>query len=398
MPPAGSRNSKEQRRDNAYRVLNIIRQSRADVSRKVLNEETGLSFPSVNDIVNYLQDFRLISSFEGEGSSGKKVPCYRFSAEGYALLGLTVYPGRAVGVCTDPEGRLLREFFVPFEGDVSLFFSEVLANLEELKAYSREENRRLLALGIGCPGLIDYGERRIIYCDQFPQLENQDFVDRFEEALGLPCFMDHNPNLSAFAAGTVGSARDLKDFIYVILDKGVGGSLFHGGRLFRGTSSFIGELGHSSIVGDGAPCGCGNRGCLEAYAAADAIDRALEGCPSEEERDSILQDIAEKIGLAVGNLICFLGIGNVVFGGLSLSRHPGLYYKVRQVLLSRTLPVFRPALEIRKSELDEKDSPMGAALWAGEIALSNLSSRFFGEAAPDLPLKTDHVMKGALRE
>jgi hypothetical protein len=41
---------------------------------------------------------------------------------------------------------------------------------------------------------------------------------------------------------------------------------------------------------------------------------------------------------------------------------------------------------------------MGAALWAGEIALSNLSSRFFGESAPDLPLKTDHVMKDMVNE
>lgn len=390
----GSRNPKEQRRDNAYRVLNIIREDEGKASRKVLSQKAGLSLPSVNDIVNYLQNFRLIHTSEMKQGRGKTVPLYKFHGSHYAVLGLTIYPGRAIGVCTDLEGNLRENFFIKYEGDVKGFSEEIQNNLEKL--ITNVKNAHVLSLGIGYPGLIDYEKRTILYSHKFPELEKINFAEDLENTLQIPCFVDHNPNLSAFAASKIGIAQDLDNFLFIILDKGIGGSLVYRGRVFRGNSSFIGEMGHSTVGHDGAQCLCGNRGCLEANASSEAIRWTLAQCESKEEKDTALQSLAEQIGQVVGNLICFLGIGNVVFGGISLRENPDLFYRIRQVLLLRTMPVFRPKLDIRQSMMDINVASRGAALWAGEIALSNLNSYFFGNRAPDLPLKKDYVRDGAL--
>lgn len=390
-----SRNSKEQRRDNAFNVLNVIRNCDKGVTRKQITEKTGLSYPSVNDIVNYLDSFGFLETFEGEGDSRKKVPCYRFSGGKYRVLGLSIIPRKIIGICCDLQGNIISRFEEDFDDIQDDFANTIIYHFKEMINEVNRVGFKILGLGIGAPGLLNPKEGVIRYAAQFHELESRNLKKIFSEGLDLPVFLEHNPNLSAFAEKRIGTAQDLSNFIYVILDSGIGGCLFHGNRLFRGSSPFLGELGHSSIYQDGPACQCGNQGCLELYAGYDVLKEKIRNCSSEEERDGVLEETACYIGSSISNLVSFLGICNIIFCGKSLREYPELFYKIRQFLLTRTLPVFKPDFNIKLTSLEHDASPLGAALWMGEIALSNLSSQFF-PMAPDLDLKLDGVMKSSM--
>lgn len=377
-------------------VLDVIRNSENGVSRKQITELTGLSFPSVNDIVNYLTSFNLIHTFEGEGQSRKRVPCYRFSGDNYAVLGMSILPGRISCTCCRLNGQAISQFDLEYSVVKPDSFQSVIKKFKSIIDSLESEQTTVLGLGIGAPGLLNIGGGYIQYAAQFHELEMLNVREMFQTELSIPVFLEHNSNLSAFAEKRIGVARGYSDYIYVILNSGIGGSLFHGNRLFRGSSHFLGELGHSSIDPEGQICQCGNRGCLELYAGRKVIAQRIAGCRNEEENEAVLSETAVMIASSISNLVSFLGISNIIFSGKTLQEFPELFYKIRQFLLIRTLPVYKPDFNILKSSLGEYSSSRGAALWMGEIALSNLSSTFFGSDAPDLALKLDGVMKSSL--
>src|SRR6185437_16415974 len=89
--------------------------------------------------------------------------------------------------------------------------------------------------------------------------------------LGVPVHVGNDANLGALAEVRIGAARGASNVVYLMLSSGVGGGLVLGGSLFTGHSGMTGELGHVQVDPEGARCRCGNRGCLETVAGAQAL-------------------------------------------------------------------------------------------------------------------------------
>ena len=89
--------------------------------------------------------------------------------------------------------------------------------------------------------------------------------------LGLPVRVENDANLGALAEIVWGAGRDCTDLVYVKVATGVGAGLVLNGRLYHGAGGTAGEIGHVTIDDGGPVCRCGNRGCLEAFAGAEAI-------------------------------------------------------------------------------------------------------------------------------
>lgn len=136
---------------------------------------------------------------------------------------------------------------------------------------------RVIGVGVGCPGPLDLARGRII---ETPNLGWRDYPirDRVASRLGLPATLDNDANCATYGEWWQGAARGAQSVVGVTIGTGVGGGLILDGRLVRGASGGAGELGHTTIDIDGRLCGCGNRGCLEAYASGTSIAaRAREG-------------------------------------------------------------------------------------------------------------------------
>jgi glucokinase len=85
--------------------------------------------------------------------------------------------------------------------------------------------------------------------------------------------VENDANAAAWAEFRFGAAEDVNDMVLLTIGTGVGGAVVLDGALYRGANGIAGELGHLRIVPDGQYCGCGLRGCLEAYASGTALVR-----------------------------------------------------------------------------------------------------------------------------
>lgn len=139
-----------------------------------------------------------------------------------------------------------------------------------------------LGVGIGSPGPLDR-ERGLVIVT--PNLGWRDFPlrDRVSDAVGLPATLDNDANCATLGEWWLGAAKGGRNVIGLTIGTGIGGGLILDGRLYHGASDAAGEIGHTTIDSTGRRCGCGNYGCLEAYASGPAIaERAREALAGGE--------------------------------------------------------------------------------------------------------------------
>ncbi|MBR2970663.1 MAG: ROK family protein [Clostridia bacterium] len=124
------------------------------------------------------------------------------------------------------------------------------------------------AVGVGVPGAVD-SVGRVSY---MPNLgfRNFDIATTLSQKVGARVFVINDANAAALAECQSGGFTDA---VMLTLGTGVGGGVILGGKVFDGKFGKAAELGHIIIDVDGKVCGCGNRGCLEAYASASALIR-----------------------------------------------------------------------------------------------------------------------------
>ena len=110
------------------------------------------------------------------------------------------------------------------------------------------------------------------------------------DQLGIAVALANNAHVMALAEHTFGAAHGMRDFIVISMGGGVGSSLFSEGQLHLGTDGFAGEFGHSCIVDEGRTCGCGNKGCVEAYCSWKGIVTTAKEILAESDKPSLMRD------------------------------------------------------------------------------------------------------------
>ena len=153
------------------------------------------------------------------------------------------------------------------------------------------------AMGIGAPNA-NYYTGNIEQAPNLPWKGVVPLARLFREALGIPVTVTNDANAAAMGEMIYGVARGMKNFIVITLGTGVGSGIVVNGQLVYGHDGFAGELGHVTMVRgeEGRLCGCGRRGCLEAYCSATGVARTAREILSKTDRPSLLRDIeAEKI-------------------------------------------------------------------------------------------------------
>ena len=170
--------------------------------------------------------------------------------------------------------------------DIAEMAEEVVAETVERHGARREDFR---GVGIGCPGPL-VRTKGVIGTSPNLQWDGYPIRDRISAAVGLPASLDNDANCATYGEWWQGAGRGTASLVGVTLGTGIGGGYIEAGRLLRGTSGSGCEIGHMTIDFDGRMCGCGNRGCLEAYASGPAIAaRAREGL--EAGRTSVMPEM-----------------------------------------------------------------------------------------------------------
>lgn len=159
------------------------------------------------------------------------------------------------------------------------------------------------AVGIGAAGFIDATQSTVLFS---PHLAWRDepLKQAVQQRVSLPTWIDNDANCAAWAEARFGAGRGEPDLVCVTLGTGIGGGLILGGRLFRGRFGLGGEFGHMQVVEGGHPCPCGNRGCWEQYASANALVReARRKVAAGSESGTGLVDLAGGDAAAISGLL-----------------------------------------------------------------------------------------------
>ena len=150
---------------------------------------------------------------------------------------------------------------------------------------------RVTGIGMGLPGPLRHDGGEVGDSAILPGWIGSRPAQLIEAELGMPVRVENDANLGALAEIVWGAGRDHADVVYLKVATGVGAGLVLNGRLYHGSAGTAGEIGHLTIDERGPVCRCGNRGCLETFAGADAV---LEALRQREDEELTIRDVIER--------------------------------------------------------------------------------------------------------
>lgn len=150
-------------------------------------------------------------------------------------------------------------------------------------------------IGIGIPGILDMDQGIVILSPNLPTWSNFNIKEAIEKRTGIEVIINNDANVAALGEAKFGSGSNYSNSLMITLGTGVGGGIIIDGKLYDGNKHQGAELGHSLLVLNGRQCGCGRKGCLEAYASATGLVRSTKEA-MEEHKESLLWDVEKEHG------------------------------------------------------------------------------------------------------
>ncbi|MFS8199328.1 ROK family protein [Streptomyces sp. CWNU-52B] len=163
----------------------------------------------------------------------------------------------------------------------------ILAFAADLRAHGeRHLGEPAAAAGVAVPGIVD-ADRGIAAYSANLGWRDVPLRDLLSERLyGAPVALGHDVRTGGLAEGRIGAGRGADRFLFVPLGTGIAGAIGIDGRVEAGAHGFAGEIGHIVVRPQGAPCPCGQRGCLERYASAAAVSEAWAAASGDRDADA----------------------------------------------------------------------------------------------------------------
>ncbi len=375
---------------NRSLILNVIRQE-GSVSRAAIARRTRLSRSTVSSIVSELLEANLVHEVGRGRSSGGRRPILinlNYSA-GYVVgvdLGATHIIVLVANLNGDVIARREADFSVAVGPDAGL--NQIADAVRQCLADAGISLERVLGVGMGVPGPVEYAEGRVVAPPIMPGWHGVALRDRLARELGVPVYVDNDANLGALSEHCHGAGRGYANLAYIKVGTGIGCGLILGGQLYRGESGSAGEIGHVTIDENGPPCKCGSYGCLESMAGGPAIalraqqairagqatslaaiqplesitarDVALAAQKGDKLAQQLFAEAGRHIGVALASLANLLNPGLIIIGGGVAQAGRLLLDPIRKTLEQRALQPVAQSTRVVQSVVGRDASALGA--------------------------------------
>ena len=249
--------------------------------------------------------------------------------------------------------------------------------------------KNIKGIGLGIPGPV-LEQSIVAFFANFPWERNINIKEKLEKLTGIETKLDNDANIIALGEAKYGAAKGSKSSVTVALGTGIGGGIYIDGKLVSGAKGAGGEVGHMKIVKDGKLCGCGQRGCFEAYVSAtglirEAVSRltvnkqnllykmidgdlmkleAKDIFDAAREGDAFSLDLvdyeAEYLALGIANILNIINPEVVVLGGGVALAGDILLNPMREKMVKYALPVTLEELKIVQGVLGNEAGIKGA--------------------------------------
>ncbi len=177
-------------------------------------------------------------------------------------------------------------------------FDRIAEEIEKLRVEKNIAKEDILGVGMGIPGPV-LNQEKVVFFANFPWEENLNVAKILGEKTGYKVKVDNDVNVITAGEAWQGAAKGYKDVIGVALGTGIGGGIIADGKLISGANGAGGEIGHMTIVPNGKLCGCGKKGCFEAYVSATGIEREATSRLTVNKNNKVWDIVKEKEGQKV---------------------------------------------------------------------------------------------------
>jgi predicted NBD/HSP70 family sugar kinase len=316
---------------NRQIVLNYVREL-GPISRAHIARETALQRSTVSLIVEELRSDGLIEEVSGESTGGRPPSLLSLRTAEAVAIGVDLGTVNTVMARGDLAGRVLDQEEFPTDKDINKTLERIVDCAQRLIG---KTNGTIEGIGISVPGVVD-PDTGSSYVPHY-HWRNEPIAETLTRATSLPVSIENDANAAALAELWFGrpEIREVRDFVLVLIEEGVGTGIVFDGQIYRGEGGTAGEFGHMTI-GDGAPveCAVGSRECWEAFASERAalaryrklsrtngnqtvdfgkvMDLALKG---DRNARAALKETARYLGVGIANLIQGLAPEAVIVAG-----------------------------------------------------------------------------------
>jgi len=362
---------------NRQIVLNYVRE-RSPISRADIAQETALQRSTISLIVDELKAQGLIEEFEGESTGGRPPTLLRLRAAAAVAIGVDISTENTIVATSDLAGRVLEQEEFSTDPSSKRTLNRIIDSTRKLI----KKGTDIEGIGISLPGLVDSETGSALFIPRF-KWRDLAVAEELRVATGLPVRVDNDANALALAELWFGrpEIREVRDFIMVLVEEGLGTGIVFDGQVYHGVVGAAGEFGHM-IIGTSAPVACasGSRECWEAFASeraalaryvdlggssdihgdldfAQIIDRALNG---EAVARAALLETAHFLGIGISNLIKGLSPEAVIVGGEIARAWPIIAEELKKAVEENSICRGLPSASIIASTLGANPRLMGA--------------------------------------
>ncbi|HMY09422.1 MAG TPA: ROK family glucokinase [Marmoricola sp.] len=306
-----------------------------------------------------------------------------------SAIGVDVGGTKIAAGVVDSTGRILERLQVPTPAQDPDRIVQTIAELaRQLGASDSIEQ-----VGVCVAGFVDRARSEVLFSPNLAW-RGVRLREQLQGRLGAEVVIENDANAAAWGEFRFGGGTGADDLLAVTVGTGVGGGLVLEGQLLRGGFGVAAEIGHLGLVPGGELCGCGNRGCLEAYGSGTALVRAtrfaarkdpvaakrlierargdigsIDGPMITEQAQSgdefakaQLADLGAWLGLGIANIAAVVDPGLVLIGGGVSQAGELLLQPIREgYLKALSASRHRPILEVKVAELGNDAGLVGVA-------------------------------------
>ncbi|MCC6542873.1 MAG: ROK family protein [Nitrospirae bacterium] len=291
------------------------------------------------------------------------------------------------------SGRLRhsRRVSISSRRDKKHVISSIAANIKELIQIEEGRGKKVMAIGIGSPGIIDLKRGVVLTSPNFKDWKDVRLRAILERESNLPVVLDNDANAAAYGEKWKGAGRKVNSLVCLTMGTGIGGGIILNGEIWHGADGMSGEIGHMTVNPDGPHCNCGNNGCLETYSSATGMVRSAVTSLNNGKRSvlkklsygdnssitakmiyesalkgdrlsvDILAEAGKYLGIAMANLINIINPEMIVLAGAVAGAWDLFMPSARKEIKKRAFKVLAERTKIVRGKLIDTAGIVGAA-------------------------------------
>jgi glucokinase-like ROK family protein len=304
------------------------------------------------------------------------------------ILSIDLGGSKLMAGIIDYRGSVLvqKKVYLKLKATEEYLVENIFMMIEEL--LNQIEDIYIESVAVAAPGVTDSENGVLVYAP-YSGIRNFEIGKILSERFQVPVFVENDANACAYGEMIFGACKEVRNFLWITVSNGVGGAIVINGKVYEGIFKGAGEIGHINVVEDGYICGCGNKGCLEAYSSGPAIVRrylekvsnfngqltAKTIAEAAKKGEKIAQEIYRETGYFLGKAISYavnlLNLEKVILGG-GISMDLELFLPEIHRVINKM--VFK---DVNKNLAVEKTALLYNAALIGAAAIAKLKTEGF---------------------